>query len=131
VSRESDAHDVVQAWLAALNNRDDERVLRLSDADIEIVGPRGSARGYTVLGQWLKNTRLTLASHRMFADGDAVVVAQHGIWRSIEDDEFIGEADVASRFVVRNGHVALYARYDNLEEALSAAGLSEGDEITA
>jgi hypothetical protein len=34
-------YKVVQAWQEAVNNQDLERLLQLSDPNIEIVGPRG------------------------------------------------------------------------------------------
>jgi hypothetical protein len=39
----------------------------------------------------------------------------------------IGEADVATRFVVRDGRIAELERHDALGGALRAAGLTEAD----
>ena len=118
----------VQSWQDAVNARDAEALIELSDANIEIVGPRGSARGHEVLRGWLSRAGLSLATTRAFARGDAAVLAQRGVWRSAEGNEIIGEADVASAFRVENQKVAEVARYDTLEEALLKAQLSESDE---
>jgi antitoxin (DNA-binding transcriptional repressor) of toxin-antitoxin stability system len=120
--------DVVRAWLNAVNSRDYELVIERSDPDIEIVGPRGSGYGHQLLRDWLDHARLSLETLRAFARGDTVVVAQRGIWRSVETGEVIGEADVASLFRVEGGRVAQYARYDSLAEALKQAGLDYADE---
>jgi hypothetical protein len=126
---QADAVAVVEGWHEALNRRDSEGVIALSAAEIEILGPRGVARGREVLRQWLEHTRVSLEPLRWFARGGEVVVAQHGVWRSIETGDVDGEADVASRFRVEDGRVAHYARYDTVEEALAAAGLTDADEV--
>lgn len=117
----------VQSWQEAVNARDAEALAELSDADIEIVGPRGSAYGHEILRDWLSRAGLSLTTTRVFARGNAVVLAQRGVWRSA-DNEIIGEADVASAFRVENQKVAKVARYDTLDEALLTAELSDSDE---
>jgi hypothetical protein len=121
--------DVARAWVEAVNARDVERVMELSDAEIEIVGPRGSGYGHALLRDWLGHAWLRLEPRRTFARGEMVVQAQHGVWRDAATGEVTGDADVASRLVVRGGRVALYARHDALDEALAAAGLAAGDEV--
>ncbi len=120
---------VVEAWQAAANQADIERLLSLSDANIEIVGPRGAAHGHQVLRDWMGRAGLTLTTQRLFAKGDTVVAAQHGVWRSVETGKFVGASDVASRFRVTVGKVGQYARHDTLAEALHDAGLNEQDEV--
>ncbi|MBV9773507.1 MAG: nuclear transport factor 2 family protein [Gemmatimonadetes bacterium] len=118
---------VVADWQDALNREDHDTVLRLSDPDIEIVGPRGSGFGLDLLRQWLGHTRVQLHPQRVFARDDTVVVAQHGVWRSPETGAVAGEADVASVFRIRESRVAYYARYDTLADALLHARLGEAD----
>jgi hypothetical protein len=120
---------VVQTWLKALNNRNDEGVIQSSDPDIEIVGPRGSGYGRQLLQDWLNQAHVSLESLRTFARDDRVVVVQHVVWHAVETGDVIGEADVASQFRVKEGRVAQYARYDSLDKALEAARLNEADEI--
>jgi hypothetical protein len=122
-----DAVAVVQAWLDAANQRESERLIDLSAADIAIVGPRGTGYGHQLLREWIERAGLELTTERVFVRGGAVVVAQRGVWRSLETGEVRGEQQVASRFVVKDGRVALIARYDSLDEALAAAGVGEGD----
>jgi hypothetical protein len=45
--------DTVLAWHEALNAGDAERVASLSHPEVEIGGPRGSARGRQVLKDWV------------------------------------------------------------------------------
>ena len=122
---------VVHAWIDAANRQDGDDLVALSDPDVEIVGPRGSLRGAGVLRDWLTRAGLTLENKRTFARGGAVVVEQHGVWRSVETGEFVGEADVAARFEVGGGRVTAFERYDELCAALTAAGLEESDETEA
>lgn len=120
--------EVTHAWIDAANRQDSDDLVELSDPDIEIVGPRGSVRGAAVLREWLMRAGLTLNNKRTFARDGAVVVEQHGVWRSVETGAIVGEADVASRFEVRDGRVTAFQRYDDLRAALIAAGLKESDE---
>ena len=124
----SDPVAIVEAWQIAVNDRDIDRLLELSHPEIEIIGPRGSGHGHQLLRDWLGRAGLSLTTQRVFARGDEVVVAQHGIWRSIETGDVIGEADVASRFRVDGRRVALFGRYDDLDTALETAGLTHADE---
>ena len=119
---------IALAWIEAANQRDLERLMRLSDPNIDLVGPRGSIRGSAILRDWLARAGLTLESRRSFASGGSVVVEQRGVWRSPETGEVVGVADVASRFGVEGAHVVTYERFDNLAAALSAAGLTGSDE---
>ena len=114
--------EVVQDWLRASNRQDIERLLALSDPNIELVGPRGSGFGQQLLLDWLRRAGLTLQTRRTFARGDAVVMAQHGVWRS-PDTGTVGEADVASRFRVSGGLVVQFARHDDITVALREAAL--------
>jgi hypothetical protein len=123
-----DAVAVVQAWQDAANQQDVERLLALSDANIEIVGPRGSGFGHQLIRDWLARAGLTLATQRIFARDNIVVMAQHGVWRAAETGAISGEAALATRFRVHDGRIVQFARYDQLETALTEAGLSAADE---
>lgn len=119
---------IALAWQEAVNQRDVVHLLALSDPHIEIVGPRGSAYGHDILRQWLERAGLHIEHHRLFAKGDEVVVAGHGVWRDIDTGALIGEADMASHFRVTDERVAYYARFDHLADALTAAHLTDADE---
>ncbi len=128
-SSEQTPFDIVNAWLDAVNDRREERLMELSDPDIEIVGPRGTGHGHALLREWMSHAHVHLEALCVFAAGDRVVVEQHGVWRSVQDGKLIGETDVASEFRVAGGRVARYARYDSVDEALQAAGLAYTDEM--
>lgn len=107
----------VHAWLAAVNAADTEAVLALSAPDIAMVGPRGTATGHEVLRGWLLHAGATFETLATHARGESVVVAQRGVWGD-------GDAvEVATRFRVTAGRVVELERYDNLEDALRAAGI--------
>ena len=120
---------IVQAWQDAANSQNIERLVELSAPDIEIVGPRGSGRGIQLLRDWLGRAGLHLATLRVFARGNTVVLAQHGVWRSLDTGEVTGERILASRFQVADHRVAQIARHDSLDVALNEAGLDYLDEI--
>jgi hypothetical protein len=122
---------LVQAWQEAANDKDADRLVALSDSNIEIVGPRGSSYGSQVLSEWLERAGLTLTTLRVFARGPAVVVEQHGVWRAPETNEVTGDRILASSFRVENGSVTRYVRLDDLDTALNDAGLERSDEVIA
>jgi hypothetical protein len=126
---QSNSVAVVLAWHTAVNQKDINALWALSDPNIEIVGPRGSAYGHGVLSEWLAKAGLSLDPYRCFAKGHVVVVAAHAVWRDVESGETLSTADIASHFRVEENVVRYYARFDTLAAALDAADLSENDEI--
>ncbi len=124
-----DPLEIVQGWQEAVNRRDVDRLLEHSSPGIVIVGPRGPATGHGILRDWLERAGLSFEPKRTFARENVVVVEQHAVWRSVDSGELIGEADVASRFLVQDGLVTEYARHDDLETALRECDLTLADEI--
>jgi ketosteroid isomerase-like protein len=120
---------IVLDWHAALNEGDVERLVGLSSEDVEIGGPRGAARGSSVLREWVERANITLQPGRVFHRGETVVVEQDAAWRSPDAGDVIGSETAASVFVVRAGLVASVHRYPDLATALVEAGLGEGDWI--
>ncbi len=119
---------VVQAWQYAVNRQDIDSLLELSASDIEIVGPRGSGHGHQLLRDWLGRAGLRLKTLRAFARDNVVVLAQQGVWSSVQTGDVAGERDVASRFLVQGHQVVQFARYDSLDAALREANLDYADE---
>jgi hypothetical protein len=120
------AVSVVALWQEAANERDFERLAGLPDPEI----PRGSGYGHGLLRGWLVRAGLTLETRRIFAAGGVVFAGQHGVWRSVETGEFVGEGDVASCFRLTGGRVVYVSRHDDLETALEEAGLAYSDELS-
>ena len=122
------AVETARAWITAANDQNKDRLKQLSQDDIEIVGPRGTVQGSEILLEWLDRAGLTLESKRYFSEGNTVVVEHYGTWRSVETGEVMGQSEVASRFVIKNGRVSVYERFDSLNKALDSANLSMKDE---
>ena len=123
---------VVEEWLSAVNHGDNQRVEELSAEDVEIVGPRGSARGRQVLADWLARAGFSADALRWFCGPDGrVVVEQEARWSDVESGALLGRAHVASQFVVSDRIVAYYQRHDSLARALAAAGLDTTAEVTS
>jgi hypothetical protein len=122
---------VVAGWLSAVNQQDTAKITDLSAADIEIIGPRGSARGRQVLVGWLARASFAASTLRWFCGADGrVVVEQDARWIDPATKAGQGRARVASRFVIHGETVAAYQRHDTLDAALTAAGLTAADEVT-
>lgn len=125
------ALEVVDSWLDAVNRADAERVQQLSAEDVEIEGPRGIVRGQTVLADWLARAGFSAQSRRWFCGEDGgVVVEQDARWVDVATGAEHGQAVVASQFEVRDGRVVRYARHDDLDDALTVAGLTFDDEVS-
>jgi hypothetical protein len=124
----SDRFEIVRAWHEAVNRGDAAAVVALSHDDIEVGGPRGSARGSPLLRDWLAQTGIQLEPRRWFTSPTELVVEQIAIWR-FPDGTVTDPQTIASSFAVENGLVTRSVRYDSLMEALAAAGLTFQDEI--
>jgi hypothetical protein len=123
-----DRFQVVRAWHEAVNRGDADALVALSDDEIEIGGPRGSARGSAVLRDWLACAGIQLEPRRWFASPAELVVEQVATWRGA-DGTVTDPEIVASSFIVENGRVRRTVRYGSLSEALAASGLSLSDEV--
>ena len=74
------------------------------------------------LGDWIRATGIGLERLRTFQGGSVAVVKHRATWRQGDGS---GSAKVIGTvFEVSDGRVVSVVRYDTLEEALSAAGLS-------
>jgi hypothetical protein len=125
---------IVEAWLDAVNRGDGDRLEQLTHAQIEIVGPRDSARAERhVLSEWLLRAGFSADARRWFCGADGrVVVEQDARWVDTANGLELGRARVTSRFLVADNRVASYARHDDgLAPALAAAKLTDADEVTA
>ena len=118
-----------QAWQDAINRNDAQELMKRSAANIEIVGPKGSAYGREVLAEWLFRAGLQLTAKRYFALDNTLVILQDAIWRDPDSEQAVGEAEVASVFGIANDLVNYYARYDTLEEAFASSGMNLQHEI--
>ena len=117
---------------AAVNRGDGYRAAELSAADIEIVGPRGSARGRLVLIEWLARAGFSAEVLRWFCgSGGRVVVEQEARWSETGSGRVPGQARVGSQFIVRNRAVGYYQRHESVDQALRAAGLDVATEVTS
>jgi hypothetical protein len=123
-----DRFEIVRAWHEAVNRGDAEAVVALSHDDIEVGGPRGSARGSVLLRDWLARAGIQLEPRRWFASPTELVVEQIATWRS-PDDSCIDPQTIATSFSVEGGLVTRTVRYNSLLEALAEAGLTLQDEI--
>jgi hypothetical protein len=121
--------EAVLAWHEALNAGDAERLAALSHPEVELGGPRGSARGRRVLEDWVGRANVRLEPLRSFQNGRTVVVEEAATWRDARTGETTGEATVATIFALDGGLVAGIVRHDGLEDALRSAGLDGSDEI--
>jgi hypothetical protein len=119
---------IAQSWQEAANRQQIERVLELSDPDIEVIAPRGMVRGHKLLKAWLQMAGLRMETRCVFTRGDSVVLAQHCVWRSLQTGDVTGEADIATSFRVKSNRVSRLARFDSVDAALKDAGLSKADE---
>ncbi len=113
---------VVEAWHAALNDGDTDRLAALSHPDVEVGGPRGIRHGKQLLREWVDRANIRLEPQRVFHPADTVVVEGEAEWRSAGTGQVTGGQTVGSVFVVRDGRVVSVMRYDDLASALARGG---------
>jgi ketosteroid isomerase-like protein len=122
---------VVHAFERAVNAGHADQVVALATPDVEVGGPRGRGHGTELLREWVERAGIRLRTRRVFERGGVIVTEQVAHWGGADGDE--GEPAeqhiVATEFVVRDGRIASVVRYDDLETALSAAGLRNADEV--
>ena len=121
--------ETVLAWHEALNAGDAERVASLAHPEVEVGGPRGSARGRQVLKDWVARANVRLEPLRSFRRGGTVVVEEAATWRDAQTGESEGAATVGTVFTLDDVLISGILRYDGLEDALRSAGLDASDEI--
>ena len=124
----NDLLDVVRDWHDAVNHGDVDGLIAVSSEDIEIGGPRGTATGSSVLRDWLGRAGIHLEPGRWFAGKANVVVEQVATWRTSQGG-MTEPAIIASSFRVEEGLVNRMIRFESLEDALAANGLTMQDEI--
>jgi hypothetical protein len=123
-----DRFEVVRAWLDAVNQDDADALVALSDENIEVGGPRGSARDRAILRDWLDRSGIQLEPRRWFASPAELVVEQVATWQG-PDGAGTDPEIIASSFAVEDGRVMRTIRYGSLEEALAATGLTLADVV--
>jgi ketosteroid isomerase-like protein len=123
-----DRLEVVRAWHDAVNRGDADALVALSADDIEVGGPRGSARGHAILRDWLERAGIQLQPRRWFASPAEVVVEQAATWRG-PDGAVTDQEIIASSFAIEGGRVVRTIRFESLEEALAATGLTLADVV--
>src|SRR5918995_3226988 len=94
-----DRLETVRAWHEAVNRGDADAAVALSQDDIEVGGPRGSARGSALLRDWLARAGIQLEPRRWFASPSELVVEQIATWRS-PDGTFTDPQTIATLFSV-------------------------------
>ena len=121
--------ELARAWTEAVNAKDADALQQIAHPDIAIVGPRGTARGHSVLAQWLERAGASFRTERLFARDGVAVVEQAGTWVSGETAQQPSRAVVVIVLHERGGQVVSFARSDDLHAALQAEGLSVADEV--
>ncbi len=111
-------------WHRAVDARDPDAVRAVTSEDVEVGGPRGTARGIAALLDWVRSSGIRLEPTAVFpVDGRHTVVAQNATWPG-RPDHVPGTAPVATAtlFEVRDGRVSRVLRFDEgVAAALSAA----------
>lgn len=116
--------NIADGWVEKVNAKDIEGMLELSDHNIELMGPRGSAVGHDTLKQWAEESGIRLTTVARYAKGDKVVFEQEGTW---EDQN--GQVTVFTFMEIKNGKVVRISRFDTLDDAFGDSGLKDEDKV--
>ena len=117
--------ELVRAFERAVNAGDVSAAVSLVTEDVEVGGPRGSAKGLEVFRDWVAGSGIELKTVRLFGRGDVAVAVQTARWHG---DDAVHE--VATEFGERDGRICRVVRHDDgVDRALAVAGLSMADEL--
>lgn len=119
----------IQEWHHALNNSDKEKLSEQVNKDVKIGGPRGSVQGVEAMLEWVDRAKVSFKPQRYFQQNGVIVVEALGEWHNPESGEVIGSQMVSTAFTVEDTLIASIIRYDQLEEAFAATGLSAKNEV--
>lgn len=119
--------DMIQRWHDAVNAGDVETALALLSTNVEIGGPRGSGRGADRVRDWVGRAGIRLEPAQYYHRGDATVVEQVARWNDTATGQPGEPQTVYTAFQVRDGRISRILRFDSLDDALQASGLSADD----
>lgn len=97
---------------------------------VEIGGPRGTARGVKTLREWFGRANIQLIPERWFVQGNQVVVTQSAGWHAPDSGEITSRQAVATLFCVNDaGLITRIVRHESLPAALEDACMAMEDEV--
>jgi ketosteroid isomerase-like protein len=120
--------EVVRIWHDALNEGDVERLLAHVAPDVEVAGPRGSARGADQVQEWVARAGIRMVPTAWYARGDHIVAEEETSW-SMPDGTLSEPMLIATAFQVTDGRVSRITRYSDVGAALNATGLQPSDGV--
>jgi ketosteroid isomerase-like protein len=125
--------EIVRAGIDAYNRRDLDALLEHAASDFvfdlsRAIGPQRGILNLDEFRSWVEDMWSTFESHRFephdfHEAGDQVVVPVTA--RAVGRDGIEITAETASIYRLRNGKIARITMYQERQEALEAAGLSE------
>jgi uncharacterized protein (TIGR00369 family) len=113
---------VIDRFHHVVNRGDADAAAKLVTDDVEVGGPRGSARGVAALRGWVEHAGIQLTAGRTYRRGDVVVVAQTARWSGDGTTHAI-----ATAFRLSADLIAAVIRYDDLTAALAAHNITEAE----
>lgn len=117
--------ETADKWTEKVNAKDIDAVLELSDHNIELIGPSGSASaGHDTLAEWVRNSDVRLSTKSHYAKGDCVICEQEATWGHES-----GHVMLYTLMEIREGKVHRIARFDSLDGAFGYCSLSEEDKV--
>lgn len=121
---------IVMDWLHAANRADADTAVALVDADVEVTGARGTARGQNLVREWLGRAHLSMKPERFFQREGEIVAAVLAEWHDAPGGNVTQTAATHFRFSVNaDGKITRIIREDDHAKALADAGLTDADAI--
>ncbi|MGC4191430.1 MAG: hypothetical protein QM589_09740 [Thermomicrobiales bacterium] len=143
---ERDDIGVIRAFHTLLGTRDVPGLLALATDNIGVGGGRGRGEGKDFFVEWVRFATISLTPRRWFRQVTAehegrhgtpdertstLVVEEDAIWRSPSSGREMGRMRFATIYEIENGKLRSIARYSNIGEAVTTAGLYPEHEIEA
>lgn len=121
--------EIVRQWHTTLNDGQVDSMVALVADDVEVGGPRGSTQGAQIVREWFGRANVRMIPLHYFHRDNVVIVEERGEWYSPETGEVTSTQTVATAFTVVNGRITRIMRYDDVDSALNAAGLTRSDSV--
>lgn len=120
---------LAEQFLTYFNNRDQDALLGLVDADVRYNGRHGEGEGIHLLQEWISRARTTMTPRRWFGDEQLTVVEVDVEWKSNQTGDVTDRRVWALSFAAREERIVSITRYADVGEAVTKMGLHEVDAI--
>lgn len=114
---------VAAKWQQFMNSRHIEEMLKLTDDQIEFVGPIKSGFGHKELTEWIERSGIILTTLNSNVNEDKLLLKHQARWK-VDDGCLMEERFYYTYILMKNGKVVYLGFFENLHDAEVISGIS-------